>query len=120
MIRRPPRSTLFPYTTLFRSSILEVTRERTLAFCSLSKRSGMTGYRSAMMAGDPELIAALRRLRPSIGVATQAFVQEAAVAAWGDDEHVEERRRIFAEKRALFVDFFNRVKLAFLPTKASI
>jgi succinyldiaminopimelate transaminase len=101
-------------------SILEVTRERTLAFCSLSKRSGMTGYRSAMMAGDPELIAALRRLRPSIGVATQAFVQEAAVAAWGDDEHVEERRRIFAEKRALFVDFFNRVKLAFLPTKASI
>jgi succinyldiaminopimelate transaminase len=101
-------------------SILEVTRERTLAFCSLSKRSGMTGYRSAMMAGDPELIAALRKLRPSIGVATQAFVQEAAIAAWGDDEHVEERRRIFAEKRALFVDFFNRVKLAFLPTNASI
>src|SRR3712207_4725705 len=101
-------------------SILEITRERTLAFCSLSKRSGMTGYRSAMMAGDPELIAALRKLRPSIGVATQAFVQEAAIAAWGDDEHVEERRRIFAEKRALFVDFFNRVKLAFLPTNASI
>src|SRR2546430_11352553 len=24
MIRRPPRSTLFPYTTLFRSTILEV------------------------------------------------------------------------------------------------
>src|SRR3712207_7564477 len=26
MIRRPPRSTLFPYTTLFRSHSLEVTR----------------------------------------------------------------------------------------------
>jgi LL-diaminopimelate aminotransferase len=101
-------------------SILEVTRERTLAFCSLSKRSGMTGYRSAMMAGDPELIAALKKLRPSIGVATQVFVQEAAVAAWSDDEHVEERRRIFGEKRALFVDFFKRVKLDFLPTDASI
>src|SRR5256885_9427336 len=25
MIRRPPRSTLFPYTTLFRSQILQVT-----------------------------------------------------------------------------------------------
>src|SRR2546422_1719736 len=25
MIRRPPRSTLFPYTTLFRSQILDVT-----------------------------------------------------------------------------------------------
>src|SRR2546430_12706384 len=27
MIRRPPRSTLFPYTTLFRSSTLEVMHE---------------------------------------------------------------------------------------------
>src|SRR5256885_17102471 len=27
MIRRPPRSTLFPYTTLFRSSYLGLTRE---------------------------------------------------------------------------------------------
>ena len=53
-------------------SILEITTERTLAFCSLSKRSGMTGYRTAMMAGDPELIGALRKLRPSIGVATQS------------------------------------------------
>ncbi|MBA3389541.1 MAG: aminotransferase class I/II-fold pyridoxal phosphate-dependent enzyme, partial [Rubrobacter sp.] len=78
-------------------SILEVTKERTLAFVSLSKRSGMTGYRSAMMAGDPELISALRKLRPSIGVATQSFVQDAAVTAWNDDEHAGERRRIFGE-----------------------
>ena len=101
-------------------SILEVTTERTLAFCSLSKRSGMTGYRSAMMAGDAELIAALRKLRPSIGAATQSFVQDAATAAWGDDEHVEERRRIFAEKRSLFVEFFERAKLEFLPTDAGL
>jgi LL-diaminopimelate aminotransferase len=100
-------------------SILEVTRERTLAFCSLSKRSGMTGYRSAMMAGDPELIAALARLRPSIGVATQSFVQDAAIAAWSDDEHVEQRRRVFGEKRRLFKGFFERVGLDYLPTDAS-
>src|SRR2546429_2692861 len=30
MIRRPPRSTLFPYTTLFRSRILVQNRERPL------------------------------------------------------------------------------------------
>jgi LL-diaminopimelate aminotransferase len=101
-------------------SILEITRERALAFCSLSKRSGMTGYRSAMMAGDPELISALKKLRPSIGVATPSFVQDAATAAWSDDEHVEKRRRIFGEKRSLFVEFFERVKLDFLPTDASI
>ena len=100
-------------------SILEVTKERTLAFVSLSKRSGMTGYRSAMMAGDPELISALRKLRPSIGVATQSFVQDAAVTAWNDDEHADERRRIFGEKRALFVNFFRRAGLDFLPTDAS-
>src|SRR5687768_18289851 len=28
MIRRPPRSTLFPYTTLFRSELLHIERER--------------------------------------------------------------------------------------------
>ena len=101
-------------------SILEITKERTLAFCSLSKRSGMTGYRSAMMAGDPELVAALKKLRPSIGVATPSFVQDAAVAAWSDDEHVERRRHVFAEKRSLFVDFFKRMKLDFLPTDAGL
>jgi LL-diaminopimelate aminotransferase len=100
-------------------SILEVTKERTLAFCSLSKRSGMTGYRSAMMAGDPELISALGKLRPSIGVATQSFVQDAAIAAWSDDAHVEKRRRIFGEKRDLFTAFFERAGLDYLRTDAS-
>ena len=100
-------------------SILEVTKERTLALCSLSKRSGMTGYRSAMMAGDPEIISALTKLRPSIGVATQSFVQDASIAAWNDDEHAAERRRIFGEKRALFTEFFQQVGLDFLPTDAS-
>jgi LL-diaminopimelate aminotransferase len=100
-------------------SILEITKERTLAFCSLSKRSGMTGYRSAMMAGDPELISALGKLRPSMGVATQSFVQDAATAAWSDDAHVEKRRRIFGEKRALFIGFFERTGLEYLHTDAS-
>jgi LL-diaminopimelate aminotransferase len=100
-------------------SILEITTERTLAFCSLSKRSGMTGYRSAMMAGDPELIGALRKLRPSIGVATQSFVQDAATAAWDDDAHVEKRRRTFGEKRDLFTAFFEEASLEYLPTEAS-
>jgi LL-diaminopimelate aminotransferase len=100
-------------------SILEITTERTLAFCSLSKRSGMTGYRSAMMAGDPELISALRKLRPSIGVATQSFVQDAATVAWDDDAHVEKRRRTFGEKRDLFTAFFEEAGLEHLPTEAS-
>src|SRR3712207_8542412 len=31
MIRRPPRSTLFPYTTLFRSAVTDELRERVVA-----------------------------------------------------------------------------------------
>jgi LL-diaminopimelate aminotransferase len=101
-------------------SVLEVTRERTLAFVSLSKRSGMTGYRSAAMAGDPELIAALKKLRLSIGVASPSFIQKAATAAWQDDAHVEERNRVFGEKRALFVDFFDQASFRWTPTDASL
>jgi LL-diaminopimelate aminotransferase len=101
-------------------SVLEVTKERTLAFVSLSKRSGITGYRSAMMAGDPELVTALKKLRPSIGVASPRFIQEAATAAWSDDAHVEERNRVFAEKRTLFLNFFEKVGFRWIPTNASL
>src|SRR5258706_8764370 len=38
MIRRPPRSTLFPYTTLFRSSLSSRLRRSTIALTS-SERS---------------------------------------------------------------------------------
>jgi aspartate/methionine/tyrosine aminotransferase len=79
----------------------------------------MTGYRTAMMAGDPEVISALKKLRPSIGVATPSFVQAAATAAWSDDAHVEERRRVFGEKRALFEEFFDRAGISYLPTQVS-
>ena len=77
-----------------------------LAFHTLSKRSSMTGNRSGFVAGDPELIAALRRLRPSVGVTPQEFVQRASVAAWGDEQHVEEMRATYGRKRKLFLDLF--------------
>lgn len=76
-----------------------------VAFVSLSKRSGMTGYRSAAIVGDPLVIDRLRLLRPNIGTASPDFVQEAAVAAWSDQAHVEERRGIFAAKRRVVLDF---------------
>src|SRR2546430_8380194 len=36
MIRRPPRSTLFPYTTLFRSYLLTSPRKKAVLFVPLS------------------------------------------------------------------------------------
>ncbi len=75
---------------------------------TLSKRSSMTGYRSGFAAGDPTLIAALRRLRPSVGVTPQEFVQRASIAAWGDERHVEQNRARYAAKRPVFLDLFAR------------
>src|SRR2546422_1534403 len=45
MIRRPPRSTLFPYTTLFRSSLLDAGFRKIAVFIVLSPIIGLIlGY----------------------------------------------------------------------------
>ena len=80
-------------------------------FNTLSKRSSMTGYRCGFVAGDPELIAALKQFRPNVGTAPQEFVQRASIVAWGDEGHVERARGAYAAKRALFIDLFTRVGL---------
>jgi N-succinyldiaminopimelate aminotransferase len=74
-------------------------RTNVLALNTLSKRSSMPGYRSGFAAGDPELVAALKRYRPNVGVAPQTFVQRAAVVAWDDEEHVVRTRARYAAKR---------------------
>ena len=79
-----------------------------LAINTLSKRSSMTGYRSAFAAGDASLIAALKTLRPSVGVTPQAFVQRASIAAWNDEAHVEENRERYGQKRRLMLLLFER------------
>ena len=68
-------------------------------FNTLSKRSSMPGYRSGFVAGDPELIALIKRYRPNVGVAPQSFIQRAAAAAWGDEAHVEAVRAGYRAKR---------------------
>ena len=74
-------------------------RSRVIVFQTLSKRSSMTGYRSGFVAAPPEVIAALKSYRPSVGTAPQEFVQRASVVAWGDERHVEETRARYAAKR---------------------
>src|SRR5205085_11125259 len=81
-------------------SALEVSdRSHVAVFQTLSKRSSMTGYRSGFVAGSPELIAALRQFRPTVGTAPQEFVQRASVVAWNDEEHVERTRDAYRRKR---------------------
>lgn len=84
-------------------SLLEFGKKGCLAVHSLSKRSGMTGYRSGFVAGDPQLIARYRQFRASMGTAPQEFVQAAAALAWTDTDHVAERVRTFGSKRAVLL-----------------
>ena len=92
-------------------SILEFGTEGCIAMHSLSKRSGMTGYRSGFLAGDAELLAFYRRFRAGMGVAPTDMVQRAAAVAWADPDHVEERRLLFRSKRQVFVDLFAELGL---------
>ena len=105
-----------PYVDLYvgappHSALQIGSRENLLAIHSLSKRSGMTGYRSGFIAGDPALIAALREGRANFCVASQSFVLAAAIAAWNDDAHVEERRKVFADKRAVILAHLRKLGL---------
>jgi succinyldiaminopimelate transaminase len=68
-------------------------------FNTLSKRSSMPGYRCGFVAGDPELVTAMKRYRPNVGLAPQTFVQRAAAAAWADEDHVVETRERYRAKR---------------------
>jgi N-succinyldiaminopimelate aminotransferase len=72
--------------------------ERLVAFSSLSKRSNAPGMRSGFVAGDAALLKAFLLYRTYHGSAMSLAVQKASVAAWGDEAHVVENRRLYAEK----------------------
>ena len=89
-------------------------------FNTLSKRSSMTGYRSGFVAGDAALVGALKAFRPTVGTAPQEFVQRASVVAWGDEAHVERTRALYARKRALFLELFERKGLRVTGSEATM
>jgi succinyldiaminopimelate transaminase len=103
------------------ASALQVSdRSHVVVFNTLSKRSSMTGYRCGFVAAEPGVIESLRKFRPSVGTAPQVFVQRAAIAAWGDEEHVERNRALYARKRALFLDLFARKGLTLAGSAATM
>jgi succinyldiaminopimelate transaminase len=82
------------------SSALELDdRTNVVVFNTLSKRSSMTGYRSGFMCAPPDLTAAIKQFRPTVGTAPQEFVQKASIAAWSDEQHVKEVRQLYSRKR---------------------
>src|SRR2546426_396084 len=90
MIRRPPRSTLFPYTTLFRSPV-----EMPVAVVDVEpvlERVGVT----------PELVAAAHDVEVRMSVAVG--VEEDRVDVLGKTIRLERRLRAGAERAVALLD----------------
>jgi LL-diaminopimelate aminotransferase len=61
----------------------------------------MTGYRVGFGAGDPRAIKVLRQVKMCLDTGTPNFIQDAAVAALGDESHVEALREEYRQKREI-------------------
>ncbi len=72
--------------------------ERLIVFSSLSKRSSVPGMRSGFVAGDAAIMRKFLLYRTYHGGAMGLAVQAASAAAWNDEAHVLENRRLYREK----------------------
>jgi succinyldiaminopimelate transaminase len=72
-----------------------------LSVYSLSKQSNLAGYRAAFLAGDPELVARLLTARKHLGLMLPLPVQQAMIAALGDDAHVMQQKERYRHRRDL-------------------
>ncbi|MEI7796417.1 MAG: succinyldiaminopimelate transaminase [Methylococcaceae bacterium] len=83
--------------------------KRCVVFHSLSKRSNCAGLRSGFVAGDAEILKNYFAYRTYHGCAMSVPTQYASIAAWQDEAHVVENRRLYREKFAAFVEILRDV-----------
>jgi N-succinyldiaminopimelate aminotransferase len=69
-----------------------------IVFGSLSKRSNVPGMRSGFVAGDEKIIEKFALYRTYHGCAMSPAVQAASIAAWNDEAHVIENRKLYTAK----------------------
>jgi len=93
------------------SSILQFKKDGVVVFQSLSKRSNMTTYRVGWVAGDKRIIDAFKKVKPNIDSGTATFIQDAAIAALKDEEHVKKLREDYRKKRDIMVETFKSIGL---------
>ena len=86
-----------------------------VAFTSLSKRSNVPGMRSGFVAGDSVLIKKFLLYRTYHGSAMSPVIQQASIAAWGDEQHVVENRALYREKFAQVTPLLSAVLDVKLP-----
>ncbi|MEO5861785.1 MAG: succinyldiaminopimelate transaminase [Burkholderiales bacterium] len=91
---------------------------RLVVMGSLSKRSNVPGMRSGYAAGDATILKQFALYRTYHGSAMGPAVQAASEAAWKDEAHVIENRRLYREKFRAFYVIVNPVLPLTLPDAA--
>ncbi len=86
-----------------------VSPERVLVFNSVSKRSNLAGLRSGFVAGGPDAIARIKRLRAYGGAPPPLPLQRAAAKVWKDEAHVDANRVLYRRKYRLADGLFESV-----------
>lgn len=85
------------------TTILREGHQGLLALHSLSKRDNFAGARIGFYAGDAELVHYLREVRKHAGQLPPGPVQQAAVVALSDDQHVQEQRQRYLNRMSRLV-----------------
>jgi LL-diaminopimelate aminotransferase len=79
----------------------------------------MTGYRVGFVVGDAEIVEAFKKVKTNIDSGTPNFLQAAAIAALGDEEHVAESIGEYREKRDVLISALESVGLEKAQTEAT-
>jgi N-succinyldiaminopimelate aminotransferase len=86
-----------------------------IMFTSLSKRSNVPGMRSGFCAGDARLVKQFLLYRTYHGSAMSPVVQAASIAAWDDEQHVQDNRALYRAKFAQVTPLLSEVMDVALP-----
>jgi N-succinyldiaminopimelate aminotransferase len=89
-----------------------------VVFSSLSKRSNLPGLRSGFVAGDARILEKFLLYRTYHGSAMSPLVQGVSAAAWSDETHVVDNRRLYREKFATVQPLLAAVMDAPMPDAA--
>ena len=87
-------------------------------FSSLSKRSNVPGMRSGFVAGDEKIIEKFTLYRTYHGCAMNPVVQAASIAAWSDEAHVIENRKLYVQKFSTVTPILQNVLEVEMPDAA--
>ncbi|CAN5608641.1 LL-diaminopimelate aminotransferase [soil metagenome] len=104
-------------------SVLEVdgAMECAVEFHSLSKTYNMTGWRLGWVAGAPEAVEAIKRLKTNIDSGIFEAVQRAGIAALeGPQDHLEECVERYRRRRDLLCDGLKSIGIVVEPPRGSI